>query len=207
MKDELLFFGAEAEIYKTIFLGLPAAYKKRVVKNYREKKLDGKIRFQRLQTEVNLLHKAKAAGVRTPVVYGVDRKNAGFWMEFLAGKRLKDELNKKKPGANGSALCSKAGEMIACLHRKGLVHGDLTTSNFMASQNELVLFDFGLGFFSEKTEDLATDLLNLKKTFWATHPNREKEWEKLLKSYQKNFVSGKKVVGQMAKIESRGRYN
>lgn len=229
MKDELLQSGAEAQIWKTTFLTHAAAYKKRVPKNYRINELDLKIRSQRIQTEVNLLHKAKLAGVRTPVVYGIDQKNAGFWMEFLGGTRFKDELNSKiknsqKFGKNGQIqnkktknsklnsrsnsvlLCSKAGEMIAKLHSSGLVHGDLTTSNFIVEKNELVLFDFGLGFFSGKTEDFSTDLLNLKKTFGATHPFLQNEWKALLASYEKNFVAGKNVVKQMAAIEKRARY-
>jgi Kae1-associated kinase Bud32 len=206
MQEKILRKGAEAELIETEFLDNKALLKKRIVKNYRVKKLDDSIRRERTKQEAILLHRAKEAGVRTPIIYQIDKKNCTIAMEFVLGSRLKDSLNKK----NFSGYCKTLGEQIAFLHSAGIIHGDLTTSNVIVNQeNALVLIDFGLGFFSEKIEDKAVDLLNLKKTFEATHhslmPNA---WQEITSSYCNcnNQGSGEKVLSQLSEIEKRARY-
>ena len=197
--------GAEAELVKTSFLDKKALLKDRVPKEYRVHKLDESIRRERTKQEAVLLHKAKELGIRTPIIYAIERDNCAIVMEFVEGKRLKDALNKK----NFSAHCKALGEKIAALHNAGLVHGDLTTSNVIVHPDSetLVFVDFGLGFFSEKIEDKAVDLLNLKKTFEATHHSlMPAAWEQITKVYSKNSAQGAMVVEQISEIEKRARY-
>ncbi len=195
--------GAEAELVETTFLDRKALLKDRVPKEYRVAKLDERIRRERTKQEAILLHRAKELGVRTPIIFAIEKKSSGIIMEFVEGKRLKDALNKK----NFRQHCKELGKEIALLHNGGLVHGDLTTSNVIADGNALVFVDFGLGFFSEKIEDKAVDLLNLKKTFEATHHSlMPSAWEEITKAYCKANSAGKSVVLQVGEIEKRARY-
>jgi Kae1-associated kinase Bud32 len=207
-------------LYKTDYLGAPALLKERVPKKYRNAALDEGIRRQRTKQEAVLLHRAKEAGVRTPALLKIDRKNASIWMEWVDGKQLKEELNAGKKtgnrlkwGLNEKNMAGrfekrlkKLGEMIAQLHAAGIIHGDLTTSNALVNEKEMALIDFGLGFFSGKTEDRAVDLLNFKKTFQATHASFPKGLEIVLDSYRNNNSGAAAVFRQMEKVEGRIRY-
>ena len=51
------------------------------------------------------------------------------------------------------------GKIVAKLHLNNIIHGDLTTSNFIITpENRLVVIDFGLSFYSERLEDKAADI-------------------------------------------------
>lgn len=205
--------GAEAALYKTQFLGQVALLKERIPKKYRNSLLDEQIRKQRTKQEAVLLHKAKEAGVRTPSLLKVDKKNSRIWMEWIEGKQLKEELNSKKLNGKKNSVekfekqLQKLGKRIAQLHSAGIIHGDLTTSNVLVNPKEMALVDFGLGFFSKKIEDQAVDLLNLKKTFGATHSGLPKSFEQILKSYAKSNPNARTIFRQMEKVEERVRYS
>ncbi len=203
LQGKILRKGAEAELLETEFLGRKALLKSRVPKEYRIKQLDEAIRRERTKQEAVLLHRAKELGVRTPVIFAIGRNNCGITMEFVDGARLKDALDKK----NFERHCSALGEKIALLHDAGIVHGDLTTSNAIVQKESLVFLDFGLGFFSEKIEDKAVDLLNLKKTFEATHHSLMPEaWQAITQAYCGQSKKGNVIVAQIAEIEKRARY-
>jgi tRNA A-37 threonylcarbamoyl transferase component Bud32 len=70
-----------------------------------------------------------------------------------------------------------------------------------------VLIDFGLAFHSEKDEDRATDLLNLKKMFSATHPDVKDGWERVLRAYESAYPHGTRVAETISQIEKRTRYS
>jgi len=194
--------GAEAKLFKTEFGGKPALLKQRVPKGYRCKELDNVLRSERTNCEASLLRKARSIGVKTPMIYGIDKGKKEIAMEFIEGKRLKDVLEKEN-----IELCRQVGEIIASMHESNLVHGDLTTSNILVKGGELYFIDFGLGKSSAKAEDKAVDLLVFKKTFEATHCElMPKGWELILEGYLEK--GGKKdVLGQMEKVEARVRYH
>ena len=125
-------------------------------------------------------------------------------MEFVEGKRLKAVLH----SGNAGKYCKKLAEQIALLHDAGIIHGDLTTSNVIVNEKakDFCLVDFGLGFYSRKVEDKAVDLLNLKKTFTATHFRLLKYWKLLEEGYAEKAIDGKQVLKQIARIEKRARY-
>ena len=74
-------------------------------------------------------------------------------------------------------------------------------------EKELVLIDFGLGFFSDKIEDQAVDLVNFKKTFEATHTTIPNGFKQILKGYQQKNPKSELVFRQMEKVEQRIRYS
>ncbi len=197
---ELIKKGAEAELFKSTFLGKPSLIKDRIPKDYRAKELDKKIRQERTTKEVGLLHKAKAF-VKTPVIYSIEKQGKKIVMEFIDGKQLKEVLTKKTIGC-----CSEFGKQIALLHKNNLIHGDLTTSNILVSGKELVFIDFGLGFESDKFEDKAVDLLGLKRTYIATHSEIPEGWDNILKAYLKEYPESN-IASKMEKIEKRARYH
>jgi len=194
--------GAEAELWLKESKKGKILLKKRVPKEYRRKELDDRIRKHRTRSESNLIARSARIGVKTPQVLNVDEKDCIIEMEFIEGKRLKDALNEKNV-----SLCREAGKEIALMHREGIIHGDLTTSNIMLNRKKkLVFIDFGLGFHSNKIEDKAVDLLVFKKTFMATHFKLRKGWELILQGYKKNYSEAERVIEQIKKVEERGRY-
>lgn len=199
---EVLMVGAEAKLYRSNYLGKEVLVKDRVAKSYRNKKLDEKIRRQRTKEECLLLHRAKELGVRTPIIYKIDKSGTSIVMELVRGKRVKDVLNEKN-----LEICKRIGEAIGRMHNADLIHGDLTTSNILLHNNNLVFIDFGLGYNSSKVENKAVDLLVFKKTFMATHFSLSKGWELILKGYLKENSHGKTVIKQIEAVEGRVRYH
>lgn len=200
----LLKEGAEARLYQTHYLGKKVVTKQRQRKAYREKSLDDAILMERIRSECNLLSHAKKAGIRTPAVRKIDLKAREITVEFIEGKTLKEELLGKKTKAK--ALCEQAGTIVGKLHKAGLVHGDLTTSNFILHNKVLVLLDFGLGEISQKLEDRAVDILAFKKTFLATHYSIQQHWNALERAYLRAFSGGKAVLSHLKEVEARARY-
>ena len=199
---KLLRQGAEAKLFLGKFKGEKALFKERVPKPYRGEALDEAIRKQRTKAEAKLLGEARSVGVETPKVFDVNDARKSIAMEFVEGKRLKDELNGKNLG-----LCSEVGRLVAKLHKNNLIHGDLTTSNILVRGKGLVFIDFGLGFRSKRAEDKAVDLLVFKKTFNATHSALGNGWELIEKGYLAENPEGKDVLARLAEVEARVRYH
>ena len=195
--------GAEAVIFQDNFLGRKVIVKQRNPKKYRARELDEKINSERIKKEALMIHKAKKIGVRTPFIFDLNRKEKKIVMEFIEGKTLKETLNKKN-----LIYCKELGKIISLMHKNNLIHGDLTTSNVIKAKDkgkELVLIDFGLSYESSKLEDKAVDLLNLKKTFLATHFKLKEGWQLILNEYEKE--SGIKISEKIKEIEGRARYS
>jgi TP53 regulating kinase and related kinases len=79
-------------------------------------------------------------------------------------------------------IAKAIGAAIGKMHDAEVVHGDLTTSNIMISQNkdcdssemnQIVFIDFGLGNMKPIVEDKAVDLYVLERAFVSTHPDSE----------------------------------
>lgn len=198
--------GAEAELS---ILDTPEGtvlLKQRSPKQYRNALLDTKLRAERTRAEAKLI-KTAASVVPVPRIISVDAKKGELVMEYIDGPALKKVLAQK------SALCTTAGTHIRKLHDLGVIHGDLTTSNILvrkkrgtpkgAPHDELVFIDFGLGFFSKKVEDKATDLVVFKKTFNATHSGIKNGWERVMQGY----APTQELVTRMSAIEKRARYH
>src|SRR5436189_6227374 len=128
--------GAEAELRRTEFLGRPAVDKVRVPKSYRLTELDDGLRRSRIRTEARLMAEARAAGVPVPVIYDIDLGGAKIVMEYVPGPTLKEVLDRGGPA--GLEVAREMGRVIGRLHRAGIVHGDLTTSNMLWRDGRIV---------------------------------------------------------------------
>ena len=87
-----------------------------------------------------------------------------------------------------------------------LVHGDLTTSNFMVDEEPRVfVLDFGLAYYGGDVEDCAVDLYVLERAMLSTHPRSEKLFGKILLAYQQASPRGEAVVKRLHLVRQRGR--
>ncbi len=216
---EIISIGAEATLEKKKLFGKDTIVKTRVPKGYRHPSLDLILRRERTAREARMLHTVKKFGVTAPQVYGVDAQRSTIYMEYVDAPRLKHVLlDVKKKMNEKMQLCRALGKTIATLHGQHIIHGDLTTSNVLVRApkeengkkavkkfRELVMIDFGLSTHSNKLEDAAVDLVNLKKTFSATHSQLEKGWEEVKKGYLEEGGS-KEVLKKMEEVEARIRY-
>eukprot|EP00764_Aduncisulcus_paluster_P014328 gnl/Carplike_NY0171/8311_a11531_187.p1 GENE.gnl/Carplike_NY0171/8311_a11531_187~~gnl/Carplike_NY0171/8311_a11531_187.p1 ORF type:complete len:157 (-),score=14.32 gnl/Carplike_NY0171/8311_a11531_187:55-525(-) len=119
------------------------------------------------------------------------------------------------------------GETIAKIHKTGLVHGDLTTCNFIIEgiseggfdrisredridlspeAIKLCVLDFGLNSTSISSEDRSVDLYVLERAFISTHKFSTELWDSVLIGYGR--LMGKEGVEIMKRLEivrARGR--
>jgi TP53 regulating kinase-like protein len=205
----LLKKGAEASLYLSDWHGRKAVIKTRIPKRYRPEALDKQIRTYRTTHEPQLMHQAKAAGVATPLIYMVNIPEATIVMEYIEGVQVKQHLN-KAPKAERKKICLKIGELVGKLHKNGLIHGDLTTSNMVLTpQGTIFLVDFGLGEKSVELEAKGVDLHLLKRALQSTHfAFWDACFDDVLAGY--SLVLGdelaEKVYEKINEIERRGRY-
>ena len=201
---KLLKKGAEADLYQTKWQDSKAILKIRKIKKYRNSSLDSKIRKQRTIKESQMLSHVKSFGVPTPLVYFVNLDKTSIIMQEIPGKPVHD-----LPPSQIIDLSKEIGRLVGTLHKNGVMHGDLTTSNFILFQKTVYVIDFGLSQISIKPEDHAVDLRLIKEILNSAHA-------KIMMSSWKNFLNGyKSIVGHayftqitklVSDIESRGRY-
>jgi len=201
--------GAEASLFLEDWEGRKVIMKRRLPKRYRLEKIDKKIRTHRTLHESQLLHDAKEAGIPTPTIFMVDLVHSNIILEFVQGKQVKQILRDLSEEER-RRLCEHIGTLIARLHNKDIIHGDLTTSNMILNPNGKVVFlDFGL---AEKTVELelkGVDLHLMKRALESTHFDYSNEcFKAVLDGYSE--VAGRettqKVLQKIREIERRGRY-
>ena len=201
---KLLKRGAEADIYLTTWNGLKSILKIRKKKDYRNEILDTRIRTSRTIREAKMISEVKSFGVSTPLVYFVDQKKCEIFLQYVSGKLVRD-----LPGNMIIKICKEIGRIAGILHKNGIMHGDLTTSNFILTKERLVIMDFGLAQKTEKVEDHAIDLRLFKEVLNSAHVDIVgKSWQSFLHGYKK-IVGGtrmERVIAQVLVIEKRGRY-
>jgi len=201
--------GAEANLYLEEWHGRKVVLKQRIPKKYRVPQLDKQIRLYRTIHEPQLMHRAKEAGVSTPTIFMVDVANATIVMEFIEGKQVKQMLNDLSREER-IKLCRYIGELIGRMHKNGVIHGDLTTSNMiLTSDGKVVFVDFGLGEFSKELETMGVDLHLMKRALQSTHFRFASEcFNAVIEGYTKTLGSDltKKVLEKIGEIERRGRY-
>ncbi len=202
---KIIFNGAEAILYLDHWFNYKIIKKIRKSKSYRQKSLDLKIRKFRTINEAIFLHKCKTIGIKTPIVFLVDTNNYEIIIEYVEGKILKDLIE------NNSLPFSfnKIGEIIALMHKYDIIHGDLTTSNFIVNEN-IYLIDFGLSFSSKRIEDKAVDLHLFKEILNSCHSSSSNKLLKQMYSGYKNILgksSLNAIIDKIDIIESRRRYS
>jgi TP53 regulating kinase-like protein len=201
--------GAEANLYLEEWQDRKVMMKRRLPKAYRLPQLDSAVRNQRTLHEPALIHRAKEAGVPTPTIYLIDLAKSNIIMEHVEGQQIKKILN-TVPLKEKTRLCHNIGRLIGSLHKNGIIHGDLTTSNMiLTSYGKIVFVDFGLGEFSDELEIRGVDLHLMKRALQSTHHKYAKEcFNAVTEGYAE--TAGKeataKVLGKIQEIERRGRY-
>ena len=203
----LLKKGSEADLLLIDWYGKRALSKLRTQRFYRNPILDKELRHRRTIHEAEMLSKAKEARIRSPYVYFLDTYRNEIIMEYIEGAILKSVFS--------ADLALKLGECIAKLHSKNIIHGDITTSNFILenhSQNkhtDLAIIDFGLSFFSQRLEDMASDVRMLKEVLNSVH---YEIFDQAFLNFSEEYSSfspsgrGRKVLRKVDEIQSRGRY-
>lgn len=203
--DQEIGRGAEAVITQTVYHGRNAVVKKRARKGYRHPDLDRHLRMTRTKNEVRVICDARAAGVRTPVIYDVDLEEGSITMEYLKGRSVKSVLDNEPERADG--ICTLIGEMVAKLHKGRISHGDLTTSNMILSEEgELCVIDFSLGAIKVDIEDMGVDIRLLERAFTSAHSGLDDAFPKVIESYRKNMPNADKVMAKVEEIKGRARY-
>lgn len=201
--------GAEANLYISEWGSVKVIIKRRIPKKYRVAELDKKIRNYRTIHEAEYLSLARKYGVPTPIIISIDNSSNIIVMEYIEGQRIKeffekvDEISKKM-------ICKQIGNQIGKLHKNNLIHGDLTSSNMIISDQEKIYFlDFGLSFHSNEYEDMGVDLHLLKRALFSTH---YKDANRCYSAIRTGYIQevGKKMADRVFKktqqIERRGRY-
>ena len=204
VKNELLWRGAEANLYKGTFFDREVIIKERAPKKYRLPLLDNRIRRTRTRKEARMLSMAIEGGVNVPHVLGCDPLNSILIMEFLHGETLDRFIFRDL-----HQTMSNFGVQTALLHNSGLIHGDLTVFNAImdSDNNKLYIIDFGLANLSQEVEKRAVDLYTLQSTLKATHFDLSRQaWEDFLIGYSKVASDASQVIKAAKEIGLRGRY-
>jgi len=189
--------GAEA----IISLEKNIIHKNRIKKSYRIPALDEKLRKQRTKKEAKVLQDLQEK-LNVPKI--ISQKRFELEIEFINGDKLSEKLNSYKKEKQFKIM-RLIGEQISKMHSLDIIHGDLTTSNMILKDNNVFIIDFGLSIHSKRIEDKAVDLHLLKQALEAKH---FQNWENLFKEFVKKYNNSdsKKVLEQLKKVESRGRY-
>ncbi|MFA5105548.1 MAG: KEOPS complex kinase/ATPase Bud32 [Candidatus Micrarchaeia archaeon] len=192
-------------------------------KKYRIREIDTIIRERRTRSEAKLLVKAAQAGIPAPRL--LKSGSTEIEISFIdgemlnrildraadAGKRQGNAMKKGKGSKAGKgrsvpsleAIFSDAGNICARMHAAGICHGDYTPANLMlGKKGGLFVIDFGLGKFSAKREDFATDYLTFLKStkdFSGLHADFEK-------GYLEAAGKGSPIPALAQKIDMRSRY-
>ncbi|KAK8026811.1 hypothetical protein PG991_003867 [Apiospora marii] len=249
---ELITQGAEGRLYRTSWLTptRQCALKHRPSKPYRHPTLDARLTRHRILSEARILQKCRREGVAVPALYGIDESQGVLSMEWVPGRPVRVEVNEflrrraeKYPHGDGGrgkeevtrgeegaaplvALMRRVGEAVGKLHKAGIVHGDLTTSNMMVRpwekdkgpvnghqgdeadhslEGEIVVIDFGLASQGSADEDRAVDLYVLERAFGSTHPRAEALFTVALEAYKDTFKAAPAVLKKLEDVRMRGR--
>lgn len=237
--------GAEGRLYKTTHLvpDRPCALKYRPPKPYRHPVLDARLTKARISSEAKVLERCWREGVPVPSVYAMDPAAGWMMMEWVEGIPVRAAINewlgeRPEDGAAAAAeevvdetplvdLMKRIGTAVGALHRTGVVHGDLTTSNMMLRppecrqvngdtehetakrakvlEGDVVLIDFGLATQSMSDEDRAVDLYVLERAFASTHPRAERLFATVLEAYNEAFKKAPSVLTKLEDVRMRGR--
>jgi TP53 regulating kinase-like protein len=205
--EKLIAKGAEAELFLIKWNGLKAIKKIRKPKKYRHLELDNQLRRTRTNHEADIIHRAKNHGVPTPLLYQVDNKNGVIVMEYINGTKIRDLVDQLDDQEKYN-LFNRIGYYAGLLHKAGIIHGDLTTSNIIKSGNRVVFIDFGLSEVNYEVEKRGVDLNLMNRMLTSTHFNHQ---EILLEAFKKGYrVSMKseaeEALTRMVEVSKRGRY-
>lgn len=220
LPKEILAKGAEADILTGNWIEKEVIIKKRIPKRYRINEIDDKIRKSRTKRETKLISDVKKSGVFSPVLYDIDLKEKSIVMEKIKGETVKNILEGSSESNNfnkfdQNELLFAIGRSIAKIHQKDIIHGDITSSNILFSDGNVILIDFGLGRYSNLIEDKCVDLLTFKKSLQSVdYKIADKIFNTVLEGYINTYKTFSEdfnfkkinIIKKIHEIESRGRY-
>jgi Kae1-associated kinase Bud32 len=205
--ERLVAKGAEAELFLVKWNGLKAIKKIRKPKKYRHPELDNQLRKTRTNHEADIIHRAKNNGVPTPLLYQVNNEKGVIVMEYINGTKIRDLVDQIDDEEKYS-LFKRIGYYAGLLHKVGIIHGDLTTSNIIKSGNRVVFIDFGLSEVNYEVEKRGVDLNLMNRMLTSTHYNHQ---EILLEAFKKGYrvsmmSEAEEALTRMVEVSKRGRY-
>ncbi|MCC6024546.1 MAG: Kae1-associated kinase Bud32 [Thaumarchaeota archaeon] len=208
-KLEVIRIGAEAIISRLEWNGFKMVSKHRVPKPYRFPELDRWIRDRRTLHEARVITSLRRLGIPCPAILLMDRSEATLYLQLIEGVELKKVLD-SLPAEEVERLANELGRMVGRMHRGGVAHGDLTTSNIMLDRmGNLYLIDFGLSAITDDLEELAVDIHLLDRSLESVH-------HRLRAAFMRSFLKGyataagmdflQALIEKVKEIRSRGRY-
>ena len=172
--------------------------KVRPVKKYRLPEIDSVLRKQRTRREATILSNVNVLGISAPKLISFSDKTMTVELEFLSGKKVRDVFT--------PLLAREIGMIVGQLHSNDIIHGDLTTSNFILHDGKVHVIDFGLSLVSSKTEDKAVDLHLLSQALESKHHEIHALcWKEVIIGYKETNKDWKLVLERLVTVESRGR--
>ena len=172
-------------------------FKRRIMKRYRIKEIDERIRRERTRREARIISEARRKGIPTPVI--LDIFDYTLVMERIEGNLVGEVITPR--------ISERIGELVGILHRNGIIHGDLTTSNLiLGSDNILYLIDFGLSSFDSSIEARGVDVHVFFQSLSATCESWKELKESFIKGYTRSLPDAPQVLTRVSEIEQRGRY-
>ncbi|MDE1851442.1 MAG: Kae1-associated serine/threonine protein kinase [Candidatus Micrarchaeota archaeon] len=183
--------GAEAQVFKAVLLGDTVIVKTRKAKGYRIKAIDDDIRASRTRIEARVMERAHSSGIMVPRLIAVD--SFSIYMGLVDGKLMKDARIRKDS-------YGRLGRILGIMHNADIVHGDFTPANIMVAKDGLYVIDFGLSGISKSHEEKALDVLLMKRSLG------ESQYRWFIDGYTHSGRESKAIMGRLAEIELRGRY-
>ena len=205
--EKMIAKGAEAELWLRDWNNLKVIFKTRRPKRYRHSELDKQLRGIRTGREADILHRAKMAGVPTPLVYMLDLDNATIVMEYIDGVKIRDVVEYLEKDERYE-IFRRIGEYSGLLHKEGIIHGDLTTSNIIKLGQRIVFIDFGLSEISFEVEKRGVDLNLMNRMLTSTHyVYQEDLLEAFIEGYRSSMgEEAGEALERMEEVAMRGRY-
>lgn len=207
--------GAEAKLYVGEFNNVNCLIKERFVKNYRLPELDKTLTKSRIKAEQKAIKRCEEAGIKVPKLLNVDFGQRKVYMEYfseaITAKEFIKEIVKDSTSSEErlDELMKRVGEIVGKLHASNIIHGDLTTSNFLVNKSEqdyeVILIDFGLSCYSASHEDKGVDLYVLERALISTHSTLPQLFAQILESYTPTNPTSAETIKRFEEVRARGR--
>lgn len=168
--------------------------KNRIPKEYRHPLIDAELRKTRTRKEAKILQKLEFA----PKLIRTDNESI-IEMEHIQGILVKEILDSKPE------LAIEIGRLTGIMHDKNIMHGDLTTSNMIfTNDNKIKFIDFGLSQDTHKVEDKAVDLHLFKEAVESKH---FRKMDLIIKNFLEGYNPSNKeqILKRLDVVEKRGR--
>lgn len=219
-----LWQGAEARLMLGQFNGKECLIKERFVKKYRHPDLDKHLTRERMRAESKAISRCRAAGLNVPAVVHMDLDERKIYMEYFSNSiTTKAYIN--DIAADSSAdnkrlqqLANEIGTCIGTMHTNNIIHGDLTTSNFLLNspttndgdkkdftEYQLIVIDFGLSSYSQSAEQKGVDLYVLERALLSTHSSIPQLFELILDAYKQSSNNCQEIIAKFEEVRARGR--